>query len=471
VRGAGASQSVTPPPPPPPDTLDALAALIEHNLVVRDDADAVPRFRLLETIREFASERLTAAGEEERARRAHLHFLLHLARENDLERLDAEVGERLSRLQQDDANLHAGIEWAIEHDPDTALALLAALGGYWYLADRKATFRTLHRRALAASAGAGHNPFDRAHVLTHATAIANVTGDHATAASLAAASRAFAEQIGDARSLAYASLHEGDIAVSNGDDDGARALHEAALAQFTTLGDHGGIFHALTLLGIAAQQRGDADAAVVWFERLGALVAKHRLPARYQAHYLGNVADAYRQIGRRDEAMAACHKSLRLAQETGWRAATAGAQHLLCRLLLDGGAIAETPPLIASSLAAFWETGDHWSLAQVLELAAPIMTAMDRPEPAARLLGAAAALRDAMPYPIGAGERDALARWQGETRAALGDDAFSRAWTTGQEQPLDAIVADAQTTLAAITHRPSTEARAMPAAGTQHALP
>ena len=74
------------------DPLDALSTLCEHHLVVRDDTGCEPRYRMLETLHEFALDRLVETGEEERARRAHMHYLEHLAQDNDLEVLDAGAG-------------------------------------------------------------------------------------------------------------------------------------------------------------------------------------------------------------------------------------------------------------------------------------------------------------------------------------------------------------------------------------------
>ena len=136
-----------------PDAIDALAGLVEQSLVVRDDSGPVPRYRMLETVRELASDQLRASGEEHFARSAHLRYLLRLARENDLERLDAEVGARLDRLKTEEANLLAGIEWGIEHDAEAAVEVLAELDWFWFLADRPSIGRQLHERALATDVG------------------------------------------------------------------------------------------------------------------------------------------------------------------------------------------------------------------------------------------------------------------------------------------------------------------------------
>jgi predicted ATPase/DNA-binding XRE family transcriptional regulator len=429
-----------------PDVLAALAALVEQSLVARDDTALAPRYRMLETVREFAGAQRLAAGEEESVRRAHLDFLLQLARENDLERLDAEVGTRLARLKADEANLLNGIEWAIEHDPECALALLAELDWFWFLADRPGVGRVLHERVLAVEAGMDRHA--RSRVLQQTAWLASAVGDFAALGPLADAARAFAEPLGDTRTLAYALMHQGDIAMSQGDIIRAEPLLEDALTQFESLNDIWGMMVCLTVLGIAAQDRGDPAGAAAHFERVGAIVTARRLPAHHQAHHLANLASAYRLLGRYEEAFDASAEALELAQESGRISVAAVAQGDLSRLLLDRGDIARAAPLAAESLAVLWEIGNSWDVTLALELAAAVMAAGGRPEPAARLFAAAAGLRESMPYPIGAGERDALERQLAEVSSALGEPAFTRAWTAGQVQPLDATVAEARAVLA-----------------------
>jgi predicted ATPase/DNA-binding XRE family transcriptional regulator len=429
-----------------PDVLAALAALVEQSLVARDDTALAPRYRMLETVREFAGAQRLAAGEEESVRRAHLDFLLQLARENDLERLDAEVGTRLARLKADEANLLNGIEWAIEHDPECALALLAELDWFWFLADRPGVGRVLHERVLAVEAGMDRHA--RSRVLQQTAWLASAVGDFAALGPLADAARAFAEPLGDTRTLAYALMHQGDIAMSQGDIIRAEPLLEDALTQFESLNDIWGMMVCLTVLGIAAQDRGDPAGAAAHFERVGAIVTARRLPAHHQAHHLANLASAYRLLGRYEEAFDASAEALELAQESGRISVAAVAQGDLSRLLLDRGDIARAAPLAAESLAVLWEIGNSWDVTLALELAAAVMAAGGRAEPAARLFAAAAGLRESMPYPIGAGERDALERQLAEVSSALGEPAFTRAWTAGQVQPLDATVAEARAVLA-----------------------
>jgi predicted ATPase/DNA-binding XRE family transcriptional regulator len=432
------------------NVLDAVAALVEQSLIVRDDAGLGPRYRMLETIGEFAFERLVAAGEVERARQAHLFYLLQLARENDLEQLDAQVGRRLERLRAEETNLLPSLEWAVQNDPESALALLVALGYFWFLADRSGMGRDFHERVLETDAGA--NRPERARVLQQAAWLASAVGDFTAVEPLAEAARTLAERFGDARTLAYARMHQGDMAMSQGDLVRTRSLLEDALGQFASLEDEWGMIICLTALGIAAQDRGDPGAAVSYFERVGAIVIERHLPAQYHAHHLVNLALAYRQLGRNELAMETCFEALRLAQEAGRMSVIAGAQGTLGQLLLDRGEVTQAAALVAESLVGFWEIGSNWDLTPVLELAAATMMAGNQAEPAARLLGAAAALREAMPYPIGAADGPMHARSLAEVSAALGEPAFRQAWIAGQAQSLSDTVAEARAVLATLAH-------------------
>ena len=432
-----------------PDVLHTLAALVEQNLVVRDDGPTdIPHYRLLETIRQFALERLLTAGEEERAHHAHLQYLLQLARENDLERLDADVGTRMARLQADEANLRSGIASGIMHDPERALAALAGLDLFWYLADRRTAGRDLLARALKTDAGA--NRQERARVLQQAAWLASSVGDHAQAEPLADAARALAEQLGDRRTVARAQLCQGSVAMSRNDVVRAKALLEEALAQSEALADDWGLLMCLNELGIAAQHWGDAAAAVAAFERAGAIAIKRQLPARYHARYLDNLALAFRQLGRHEAAMEACLAALTLVRDAGGSSEAAVNRLTLARLQLDCGETAQAvsgSAEISESLVVLWETGNHWTLVEALEIAAAVMAAALQAAPAARTLGAAAALRDVLPRPIGVGERDTLSRQVAEVTAVLGEPAFTQAWTAGQSQPLDVTVAEGREVL------------------------
>ena len=432
--------------------LDALAGLVEHNLVVREDAGPGPRYHLLETIRQFACEQLVVSGEEEHVHRAHLHYLLHLARVNDLERLDVGVGTRLARLQAEEANLRAGLAWGITHDPEMALVILAELDFYWFLSDRLMAGRDLHERALQRATGT--NQAAQVRVLQQAAWLADYVGDFQAAAPLANAARRLAEQLGDGRTAAHAQMSQGSVAHSRGNIDQARAAYATALTQFASLGDLWGLLMALTSRGVAELEWGDALAAARDLEQVRDICATQDLPDHYHAHYLGNLAVIYSHVGRHDDAMAACVAALRFGEDDRRRSTTAINRLTLVRLLLDRGETAQAishHTEIGKGLATLWALGDHWNLVGALEVAAALMAAGYQAEPAARALGAATALREAMPYPVGSVDRDRLGGLVAELTAALGEPAFTQEHSLGQRQPLETVIAETRGVLATFT--------------------
>ncbi|HET7035744.1 MAG TPA: hypothetical protein VFI42_08710, partial [Thermomicrobiaceae bacterium] len=420
--------------------LAALATLVEQSLVARSDHGSEPRYRMLETIRQFASEQLRATGEETSARRAQLHFLLQLARDNDLEDLDADVGLRLSRLSAEDANLRTGIGWVLDHDPETALLILAELDFYWYLSDQPRAGIDLVTRALSTDAGTLQQA--RARALVQAAWLNSIIGDYMAAAPLASAARALAEQRNDPHLLAWSQEVQADIAVSRGEMEQARALFMSALAQFEALDDLWAVRVCLTGIGIAAMEWGEPLLALQVFERVRTIAVERRLPHRYHAHSLLNLADAYRHMRQNDSAIDACTHALALASDQG-HSTTAMTQIILGSLLVERGEVERAADLVAAGLQFMWEMGDRWSLVQALEATAIVMAAGAQARLAARCLGAAAALRDALPYPIGEGQRPILDRLEADLRSQLGESDFTHTVQSGRQHVVAEMVAEA----------------------------
>lgn len=133
------------------DVLGMLAALVEKSLVQAEDAGAVVRYRLLETIRQYARERLDDADEAERVRDRHRDVFLEMAESIFPELLTPHQPEALSRLDSEAANLEHAIERAASTAPQSALRMCVALTLWWRLRSRFAQGETSFRRALEAT--------------------------------------------------------------------------------------------------------------------------------------------------------------------------------------------------------------------------------------------------------------------------------------------------------------------------------
>ena len=116
------------------DVLTALAALVDQNLVQRgnDAGTPEPRFFMLETIREFATERLEESGNSEAMHAAHAAFFLALAEDSRPALEGMEQADWMARLEAEHPNLRVALAWGIDHDDaDTTLRLAAALWPFW----------------------------------------------------------------------------------------------------------------------------------------------------------------------------------------------------------------------------------------------------------------------------------------------------------------------------------------------------
>jgi predicted ATPase/transcriptional regulator with XRE-family HTH domain len=275
--------------PDAPTVLEGMAALLDHNLVVRqvlrlEDAGqpeasphlappGEPRFGMLETIRAFAQERLAeheATGEGARCRDRHAAYYLHLAETAGPELRGPQQVAWLARLEHELPNLRAALAWSYDGgDPVLGLRLAVALDRFWqyhfYLREGIAWLE----RGLSEPAAPA--PL-RARALALAGWLARTANDLAGATQLLEESLALYRQLGDLPGLTDALDSLGDTAYFGGDHERAWALHEENLSLRRALGDRWGEAMSLNSLGWAALAAGDHDRAASLLEEGLAIV-------------------------------------------------------------------------------------------------------------------------------------------------------------------------------------------------------
>ena len=422
------------------DVLTGMASLVAKSLVrLVEHRNGHSRYGMLETIREFAAERLADDPTEERVRQAHLDAMLQLASENDLDDLGPPFEGRLARLTADEPNLRSALEWALRFNPDGALQLAASLRGYWWVQGRPVEGLDIYERVLAT--GASPETPERALVLNMTAWYATTTGDHARAEVLADAALSLAERLGDDRQVAFALFCQGTNALDRADLIRPIGLLEEALDRFERLGDVWGACNCLNHLGLNAENRGDAAAAASFFERFLADVVEHRGTNSMRSGALANLAVAYRYLGNHEAALELSTEARRLAEAANSAYNLAAACSTLSVLALDRGEIGHAATLAREGLVIHWEIGVPWELVVSLEDAALVMMAGHRVESAARVCGAAFALRMAIESPISGCYETELERGLASLRSLLGEPAFARAWAEGERLSPDEAVA------------------------------
>lgn len=279
---------------------DALEELVSHSLLASDRYADAARFRMLEVIREFAGDLLTAAGEDTEVRRGHAeHYLAvaeaaapHFSRRDQLSWLDL--------VHRDSANFTAAARWAIAHDePGTALRLCSALRFLWYVRGPLTQGRALFEEALAMPDAP---PPLRARALVEAAALARHQTDYPAAAALAEEALALADAEGDEDLRADAQLQRGFVAHLCGDYPTAREALEASLRRRHETQDEFGAALAAHHLGLVAYY-GDGNLGLAWEMQCRCLALLRRVDnRRHLATVLIAMAELARARGELDHA-------------------------------------------------------------------------------------------------------------------------------------------------------------------------
>jgi non-specific serine/threonine protein kinase len=488
--------------PQAPEVLGGLAALVQASLLVSDEgASGEPRYRLLETMREYALEQLEASGEAAVIGRRHAAHFLALAEEAEPWLGGAEQRIWLGRLDRELGNLRVALSWArAAGEAELGLRLAVALFRFWHDRGHIREGREWLEVFLQGLAERDDQPqlaSLRARALTTACSLAVMQGDYDGAAPLAEHSLALWRQLGQTGNSAQALLalarvagHQGDLARQEalfrqslalyqaegnildraavlsvlgslrrcvGDLDGAMALLEEGQALFRAVGDGDGIAYTLLHLGAVATTRQDYQRAQALVEQSLAMYRDigDRADVAYALSGLAGLTADRGDLGR---ARALADESLALARQLGVArvlvvglgvlgrvAALQGDDH--CAAAAYAECLALSHAVARADLALLLE-----GLAAVVARRAARHHGGNQLERAARLFGAAAALRATLGdaasrgwnFQLAPASRVAYERQVATARAALGAEAFAAAWADGQRLPLEQALAEAR---------------------------
>ncbi len=245
-----------------------------------DEVEAVktgePAFGMLETVREYAEERLAAAGELETARRAHAHYLLALAERADSELRGRDQRAWFFRIEREHDNLRAALRWQLDQaDPAeraVALRLAGALGYFWWIRGYHAEgIRWLDEALARAPGGEGIDPAAsepaRTRALYWSGALLTLHGELERARARLDEALALARQRHDPAGIAWTLIFQGQRAVYGGEAEQALAvpLLQEALRAAREPGEPQVVCMALFFLGVAAHAQGHPTAAAAHY--------------------------------------------------------------------------------------------------------------------------------------------------------------------------------------------------------------
>ena len=422
------------------DVLDLATSLADKSLVVPEQRGAQTRYRLMETLRQYARDRLEDTGGTAAIRVRHRDHYLALAEEADPKLRGAEQADWLRRLEEEHENLRAGLEWSlVEAGSKGGLRLCGALGRFWSTRGHFAEGRQWCTRVLC-KAGAEERTPERAYLLNAAGVLCSLQGDFPAARALHEESLAIRRELGDRFGIAASLGNLGNVAVNQGDHPAARALQEQSLAIYRELGDRFGIAATLNSLAVLALKHNDYPAAKALLEESMAI----RRALGHRRGIAGVLNDlGYAALARGDDpaAKAPLEESLAISRELGDPYAIAMSLSNLGHVAVNQGDYPAARALLDESLTIRRELGDRFGIPYSLDGLAVLVASLCEPLRAARIWGAAERLRAEIGTPLLAWERAGYDRSVAAARIASGDDiAFDSAWQEGRGLTLDGAI-------------------------------
>jgi predicted ATPase len=420
--------------------LDDLAALLDHSLLMAQQAAyGVRRFMMLETIREYALERLARDGELAIMQQRHAMYFLAMAETAAPELQGPNQADWLARLELDHANMCVALTWFIDVDPVSGLRLANALYLFWWIRCYLAQGRVWLERLLAQV----REPIPlRASALRGAGQLAHRQGDYAAAQAYHSESLALYRRFDDRVGVAMALDNLGHIALHRNDYVSAHSLFEESLALTQQLGDQRLLAVAYRTLGLAAAQHCDYEqAAPLYYQSLS--LARLENDQHGIAMTLGNLGDILRCRGANRQAAEQYTESLALFRTIGDQHGIAWALHNLGQIALSDGDTYAAAARFRESLILSSDLGAKAGVAYALAGLAGVAAARGDALPAARLLGAVEALLEAIQGRMSAADRATYAHTVAVVHAALERDIVEHAWRQGRSHSIEQAIREA----------------------------
>ncbi|MFN8472635.1 MAG: tetratricopeptide repeat protein [Anaerolineae bacterium] len=427
---------------PEVDVLDRLASLAEQSLLQHSLASGdQPRFTMLETIREYALERLEASGEAAAVRRQHLAFYGALAEAFEPEKWSSTATSWGDRLKLERDNLRSALEWGLGssegEDVDAGALLAGDLWYFWYGQGDLHEGRNWLTRATGSAAGRERG---RALALLGMGMFGTQQGDSALAYASLQESVALWRELGDMPHLTEALHIMGHVVFDQRKHDEARRLFAESLAYYQQVGDVSQTITLTSDLGLVALHEGNLSEARTRYE-----VVIDAARANDLKDALGGALERLGDLDRLDGdfgcAAERYETSLELFGELGNKLGAASNSHKLGRVALHNGEYERARGLLTESLSVQVAEGNRQGIAECLAGLGSLAAAEGKPRRAAHLLAAARALLDAIGAPLSPPDQLAFDHDVASVREQLEPSDFARCWEEGQKETQGEAVA------------------------------
>jgi non-specific serine/threonine protein kinase len=425
----------------PSDVLGLLGRLIDKSLVLVDQQAGVARYRLMETIRQYAQAKLAGSGEADEARGRHAAYYLALAEAGAPMSSGQVQPAWLDRMELEHDNLRAALGWSHSAPgrAEMVFRLTAALSWLWYFHGYWTETRRWREAALAHPESANYPSRQARAILGLGLILAN-QGDYEGGQAHIAHSLRLLQELGDRPNSAYALDRLGWIARERGDGATARARLGESLALYRELGDKSGICNRTIPPAEAMIMQGDLVAAKALLEENLAIARQleDTNAIGWSLNHLGHVAQLQ---GEYDQAKRLHGESLTLFGRIGGR----GLGTMWAHQSLGENALAQGDARLATThfteaLELSRDAGDRAMTAWCLAGLAGVAAVNEEPERAAWLWGSAESLRQSIGVREAPASHATRERLMARVREQLGEVSFAARWSAGATaSPSEAI--------------------------------
>jgi predicted ATPase/transcriptional regulator with XRE-family HTH domain len=385
-------------PIPREAVLDLLLGLVDKSLVLVEEHDGEVRYRLLETLRQYAHERLLQSGQEDDLKEAHAAFFLTVAEQKAADDWGGQDQSYYDQLEVEHDNLRAALQWFADRgDLGRGLQLSSTLVGFWFVRGHVAEGQRWLDCHLRRSEGASSVP--------------------------------------RAMGLEMAGL----LAYSRGDLDVAAAFARQSVAMFRELGDRRRGANCLNLLGIIARNQCSYSEAVAALEE-GLQIHREYDDQFYIAQDLFQLGAVARQQSELARARSLLEDSLSIQRMIGPPRSVGIVLFHLGLVAANEGDDAGAQSLYEQSVALMRQVKDKFHQAFLLEAFANLSVGQGRLRRGAHLSGAADALRQQIGSTVPPWAQPGLDRTLRLAREGLGEDAFGQAWAEGTAMTLEQAI-------------------------------
>ena len=425
----------------PVEAFEGVSSLLDKSLLGQEKGPGgEPRFVMLETVHEFAREKLQGSGEAEEIKRVHAQYFLTLAEEAHPELLGANQLQWLEKLEAEHDNMRAALTWALErNEAEVALRMGGALWWFWSVRGYYSEGRRWLEEGQAME-GRG-SPESRAMALAGAGALASQQGDLDRAQEACEEGLELLEHQARERSEAKLCLLAGLgwVALQREEHGQAQQLFEEGLALSRKMSDTWWLASSLLDLALVSNSRGDSERATELYEESMDLFRERgdKQNLAFCLNNLGMVAYSQGDLGR---ATQLTEEGVALFRELGARGDVALGLYNLGWVALLQNDLGRAADLYRESLSLSWETGLNPLVQMALEGLACLAGAREDAQRAARLWGAAQALHEAKGN---LRDTDFLAEADARisaVRTGMGEEGWEEAWRKGRAMTLDGAV-------------------------------